>query len=162
MDGQKPASVLGTGRRDPEDAFLMDASNPSSLTVVCGLVVIDGRFLAARRAASRRFPLLWEFPGGKVEAGEHHPAALERELMEELSLRIRILRELEAVTFRDASGSIRLIPFLCVPDQEAAPVPHEHAELRWITPEAARSLDWAPADVPLLDHLGALLKTSGN
>ena len=162
MDGLKSASELGTGRRDPEDAFLMDASTPFVLTVVCGLVVIDGRFLAARRAASRRFPLLWEFPGGKVEAGECHPAALERELMEELSLRIRILRELEVVPFTDASGSIRLIPFLCVPNQETAPVPHEHDELRWVTPEAARSLDWAPADVPLLDRLGALLQACGN
>ncbi|MFO7725233.1 MAG: (deoxy)nucleoside triphosphate pyrophosphohydrolase [Oceanipulchritudo sp.] len=140
----------------------MNSSDTPILTVVCGLITMDERFLAARRGGSRRLPLLWEFPGGKVEAGESHTAALERELKEELSLRIRILRELEAVTFTDASGSIRLIPFHCVPDQEAAPVPHEHEELRWVTPEAARSLDWAPADVPLLDRLGDLLQTSGN
>ena len=140
----------------------MDASTPPVLNVVCGLIVVNGRFLAARRAASRRFPLLWEFPGGKIEAEEDPPAALERELMEELSLKVRILRKLEAVTFADSSSSIRLIPFLCVPDQEAAPVPHEHAELRWITPQTATSLNWAPADVPLLKLLEELLSTFAN
>jgi 8-oxo-dGTP diphosphatase len=129
----------------------MDTSQP--LLVVCALVHFRSRFLAARRGAGRAFPRLWEFPGGKVEAGESPEQALVRELLEELSLTIRIDRELEPVNWNDGSLDLRLLPFACEPDQVHGLIPHEHSEIRWVSPEEALTLDWVPADRPIVRRL---------
>lgn len=138
----------------------MMTSNP--IRVVCGLILFEGRVLATRRDPGRAFPLLWEFPGGKLEAGESAEAALHRELAEELSLTVKILSALDPVDFCESQNHLSpgkgknhlsLIPFLCEPAQERAPVPHEHVEMRWIRPDEAAGLAWAPADLPLVRRL---------
>ena len=129
-----------------------------SLTVVCGLVFSGKQVLATRRDPARSFPLLWEFPGGKVENGENPGAALHRELEEELAFKVRIVRQLEPQPFSMAGLCLNLLPFLCQPDQEWAPVPHDHAEIRWVTPQEASTLQWAPADLPLVRRLSEFLQ----
>jgi len=123
------------------------------LQVVCGLIVSGGRVLATRRDTARHFALLWEFPGGKVEAQESKESALLRELREELGLRVRIQESMKEVRYRSREINLDLHPFLCVPDQAHAPVPHEHVELRWVAPSQFASLEWAPPDIPLLAAL---------
>ena len=58
-------------------------------TVVAGILERDGRILICQRKADQAHPLKWEFPGGKVEAGEEPEAALQRELNEELAGPVR-------------------------------------------------------------------------
>jgi 8-oxo-dGTP diphosphatase len=127
------------------------------INVVCGIIVYQGRVLATRRDHGRAFPLLWEFPGGKIEHGETAEAALHRELEEELSLKVEILKPLEPVDYRANGHNLSLIPFLCKPAQSQAPVPHEHTEMRWIRPDEVGQIDWAPADIPIVRLLADLV-----
>ena len=133
--------------------------NSSSLRVVCGLIFNGGRVLATRRDPSRGFPLYWEFPGGKLEDGESSEEAIHRELEEELSLKVSITAALEPVHYHDADHNICLIPFTCHPDQTHGPIPRDHVEIRWITPNEGQQLTWAPADIPLVEQLNDLIKT---
>jgi 8-oxo-dGTP diphosphatase len=126
------------------------------LRVVCGLIYANGRILATRREPGRSFPLMWEFPGGKLEDGELPEAALHRELEEELKLKVEVLNPVEPVHYQANGHHIELIPFVCVPEQWQAPVPVDHAEIRWIQPNETDHLTWAPADIPLLEQLESL------
>ncbi|MGE5303183.1 MAG: (deoxy)nucleoside triphosphate pyrophosphohydrolase [Alphaproteobacteria bacterium] len=63
-------------------------NKPKAIEVVAGLIVRDDRVLICQRSAASAFPLKWEFPGGKVEAGEDPSEALRRELREELAIEV--------------------------------------------------------------------------
>jgi 8-oxo-dGTP diphosphatase len=67
---------------------------PKSIEVVAGLIIRAGRVLICQRSATAKFPLKWEFPGGKVESGEAPSEALRRELREELAIDVEESKEL--------------------------------------------------------------------
>lgn len=122
--------------------------------VVCAVLRDDsGRHLATRRPPGKALGGLWEFPGGKVEPGEDPAAALRREIAEELGLDIAVGPALPAVLHRYAFGTIALHPFLCRPTGGSL-VLHEHSAAIWLPRTALWSLDWAPADIPVLACLG--------
>ena len=96
-----------------------------TLDVVAAIIEKDGNILLAQRPAHADQPGMWEFAGGKVEAGETQPEALIRELREELGIDVPAFRgELTA---------------------------HYHSALAWCTPEEAFGYALAPADIPLLE-----------
>lgn len=112
----------------------------------------SGRFLACRRPPHKSLGDLWEFPGGKLEPGESPEAALVRELREELQITVEILGDMPDVFHAYPNFSVRLIPRLCRILQ-GEPQPTEHTALRWCQPGEARLLEWAPADLPILERL---------
>ncbi len=119
--------------------------------VVAALIVVDGRVLAARRGR----PPGWEFPGGKVEAGETPAAAIERECAEELAVTVRARHEV-AVASEDGI-TLRL---WAVDVVTGAPRAMEHTELRWLDPTdlpALAGLDWLGVDRALLPAVAAHL-----
>ena len=122
------------------------------IPVACAIIEGPEGVLCAQRSAMMSLPLAWEFPGGKIEAGETAEGALLREIREELQVEIIIG---QALTYADHSyvegRVIRLFPFVCRLAGDALPVPREHAALRWVKAEALRELDWAAADVPVLE-----------
>ncbi len=121
------------------------------LHVVCALIERAGRVLAAQRPAGKAQALLWEFPGGKREAGEAPEAALVREIREELCVELALGERLREAVHDYGSFGITLTPFLAtLRDEGAAPQAVEHAALRWCTPAELRALEWAPADVPIV------------
>ena len=127
---------------------------PLSFAVPVVAAVIEdasGRVLLAQRPAHKHLALKWEFPGGKVDAGESPEVALARELHEELGIAIENLRPLPRFTHDYGTVVIDMIPFVCrlVPGS-AAPHAHEHADLRWIAPAQLRDFDLAPADWPVV------------
>lgn len=124
------------------------------LEVVCGIIRnTEGKFLACRRGLDRHLGGLWEFPGGKVDTGETPEAALARELHEELSITVRVGNPLAAVVeWTDGAVSIRLRGFFCEILQ-GSPHAHEHEEIRWCEPSELPHLEWAEADVPLVQEL---------
>lgn len=121
------------------------------IRVACALIERDGRLLLAQRPPGKALALKWEFPGGKIEAGETADEALAREIVEELGISITIRRRLPSVTHDYGSYSVRLIPFACVLEG-GEPHPHEHVDVRWCTPDEVDALDLAEADRPVLDH----------
>ena len=132
------------------------------IDVVCG-VIEDGRgnVLACRRPAGKHLGGLWEFPGGKVDPGESPAEALIRELREELMIDVVVSSPLEPVVWPYESITIRLIPYLCR-IVAGEPVAHEHDEIRWCSRCLLATLEWAPADIPILAGLDAITGQTAN
>lgn len=125
------------------------------IDVVC-LVAIDkdNHVLTTQRAADKPLGLLWEFPGGKIDKGESAEAALRREIIEELSIKIGALTRLPSVTYAYDFCTIQLIPFLS--KVEARPQLgdlHAHTAARWIALDEWGQIQWAPADLPIIERL---------
>lgn len=116
--------------------------------MVAAVIERRGRYLLAQRPVGKAHGGLWEFPGGKVEAGESQAVALARELAEELALNGVAVGERLAVEHNEA-GSLR-VHFLAVVT-EGAPIALEHSALGWYLPEEARGLDLAPLDRAFLE-----------
>jgi 8-oxo-dGTP diphosphatase len=126
------------------------------IEVVCGVIRDDaGRVLACRRPADKHLGGLWEFPGGKVEAGETPAVALVRELREELGVGVVVESALTPVEWDYGTAAIRLLPFFCR-ISAGEPRAIEHQQLAWEPLEALKTLAWAPADVPILRELELL------
>jgi len=121
------------------------------LLVSCALIEKGGLVLAARRAPHKAHGGLWEFPGGKLEPGEKAAQSLEREIMEELCLHIKVGPALPAVQHSYGAKVVRLLPFVCA-WQGGQLCLHDHDLVRWCTPAQLQSLNWAGADVPVLQH----------
>jgi 8-oxo-dGTP diphosphatase len=124
--------------------------------VVCGVIQnSDGAYLACKRPPGKHLGGLWEFPGGKVDAGESPESALLRELREELAVEVEIGTPLSPVVWTYGEKTIRLRPFFCriiAGDVQAL----EHAQLLWCLPADFTGLSWAAADIPILREIEAL------
>jgi 8-oxo-dGTP diphosphatase len=123
------------------------------LAVVCAVLRDpSGKILATRRPPDKALPLAWEFPGGKVEPGESPEDALRRELREELGIEVGDLIPLPVVLHQDETSHLKLIPFLAELLEDTPFILHAHIDARWIKPSDWQQLDWAPADVPIIEH----------
>ena len=100
-------------------------------------------------------PLKWEFPGGKIEAGESPEECLIRELKEELGVSVLVGIALSTATYCYPDFTVTLHPFIC---QLAGGIitPHEHNALKWTEPEQMPELDWAAADLPVVHEYIAM------
>ena len=130
------------------------------LHVACAIIEQEGRVLAAQRSATMTLPLKWEFPGGKIEAGESPEECLIRELMEELGVTVLVGAALPPATHGYPDFTVTLYPFTC---RLAAGVItlHEHHALTWIEPRRLPELDWAAADLPVISAYLALTRAAG-
>lgn len=121
------------------------------VTVVCALIERQDRLLVAKRAPGKSMPGLWEFPGGKIQDGETPEDAIVREIREELGCNVRPIQSLPAHTHAYPELTVTLVPYVCdVIDGE--PRALEHAQLRWASKKELRELEWAAADVPILER----------
>lgn len=109
----------------------------------------DGRVLACRRKAGKSSAGLWEFPGGKVEEGEHPADALVRELLEELGVGVRVVGPFTD----DMTGGIRLSCFLVELVGEEPTGSSDHDELRWLARGELDTVTWSEPDVPAIRRL---------
>jgi 8-oxo-dGTP diphosphatase len=125
-------------------------SSKKVVVVPCAIIESNGRILAAQRNAHTSLPLKWEFPGGKVDAGETEIEALEREIMEELCVEIEIGERLEPTYKEDPNRIICLVPFIC--RLTSGPIIlTEHAQYKWLTMNELPSVDWAEADLGVIE-----------
>ena len=123
--------------------------------VVGAAIVRDGRLLAARRTTPPAAAGRWEFPGGKVEAGESPGDALVRELREELGCGIAVDQWLDGDQPIGSSHVLRVAVCHLV-DGEPAPG-DDHDGLRWLLPERVDEVDWLEPDRPFLPVVRRLL-----
>ncbi|CND11345.1 pyrimidine (deoxy)nucleoside triphosphate diphosphatase [Yersinia pseudotuberculosis] len=120
------------------------------IDVVAAIIERDGKILLAQRDGQSDQAGLWEFPGGKVEAGETQPQALIRELAEELGIEATVAGYIATNQWVAANNRIRLHTWY-VNHFSGEPVRHCHAAFIWLTPLEAYRYSLAPADIPLLD-----------
>jgi 8-oxo-dGTP diphosphatase len=120
--------------------------------VVAALVHEAGRILMSRRRPDQAMPNLWEFPGGKVEPGEHPEAALIREVREELGCDVAIDRIEEVVFHAYDEFDLYMLVYACrITDGEPRAI--EVAEVAWVPAAELPALDLLPADYPLARKL---------
>lgn len=121
------------------------------ISVVCAVLKKGSCLLVAKRPAHKKEGLKWEFPGGKVEDGESEEEALQREILEELSIDV-IPRERIAVTNIAGSAPMQLIAWLCTPKSGKIRLT-EHVAFRWVDFEELEELELSKGDKELLPVL---------
>jgi 8-oxo-dGTP diphosphatase len=131
---------------------------PLVLVTACALVDADQRVLLTQRPAGKPMAGLWEFPGGKVEAGETPEETLIRELKEELGITVReaCLAPLSFASHAYESFHL-LMPLYICRRWEGIAQPLENQTLKWVSPRRLRDYEMPPADIPLLPPLIDLL-----
>lgn len=126
------------------------------LTVVAALIEQEGRILVCQRRRGDSFELQWEFPGGKVRAGETHAQALKRELVEELGATAQIGQEVFRTRhrYKELTEELELI-FLAAEVDPAAVRNLAFEQLRWVEPAELPTLNFLPADRELIAKLAS-------
>jgi 8-oxo-dGTP diphosphatase len=128
------------------------------VVAACALVDADGRVLIAERPAGRTMAGLWEFPGGKVEAGERPEETLIRELKEELGI---VVKEACLAPLTFASHTYPdfhlLMPLYVCRRWDGIAIAQEGQRLAWVRPNRLEEYPMPPADLPLISHLTSLL-----
>lgn len=121
------------------------------LDVTCAIIIDGPKVLVTQRSEIMKLPLKWEFPGGKIDSSETPEACIARELMEELNITVEIINRLSNSQYDYDNFTVNLIPFVA---RLAAGelILREHKAFKWATVEELKFLDWAPADIPVLDN----------
>jgi len=128
------------------------------IDVTAAVIRSGNRILICRRPEGDTFGGLWEFPGGKTEAGESPEEGLRREIREELEMDISVGERLGSFSYGPEPDGIALTAYHAVPRERSDFVLREHAEARWIAPEDLDRFAFAPADRPFV----ALLRSGEN
>jgi 8-oxo-dGTP diphosphatase len=129
------------------EPFLVVDFMKKHIHVVGAAIVHEGKILCAQRPEWQLLPLMWEFPGGKIEPGESPEEALRREIMEEMGCAIEVGGQIEHTVHEYDFGIVHLTTFYCKL-LSGTPVLTEHARAEWLAKEELDSLEWAPADLP--------------
>ncbi|GBL38846.1 MAG: (deoxy)nucleoside triphosphate pyrophosphohydrolase [Nitrospiraceae bacterium] len=120
--------------------------------VAAGLVYREGRYLIAKRKPDVHLAGFWEFPGGKREPGETFEDCLERELFEELNIRIGTPVPFQVIRYQYPEKTVELHFFRCgIESGQATAV--DCAEIRWVWPHELEDFEFPPADRPILEAL---------
>ena len=126
------------------------------LEVVAAIIIKDCQIFATQRGYGE-FQGWWEFPGGKMEAGESPQEALKREIREELDADVLVKELLETVEWDYPNFHLTMHCFICNLLSESLHL-NEHEAATWLNLENLRSVKWLPADEILLDKIAEYLR----
>lgn len=129
------------------------------ITVVAAALLKNGKIFIAKRPAHKTPPLVWEFPGGKIEAGETMQQALQRELKEELHIDTNIEEFIAKTTHSYNFGNIELNLFWAkMVNPTDIIIDTEHIETAWVSPQELNNYNFAEADLELISKLKKIIK----
>ena len=128
-----------------------------TIEAVSAVILHDNKFLCVQKGENKYgyIAYKYEFPGGKVEAGETNEEAVIREIQEELNLKITIVKELSTVRHQYPDFLLVLHNFLCSCDSPEITLT-EHIAFQWLDKSELKSLDWAASDVAVVDEVMGL------
>lgn len=117
--------------------------------VAAAIIVENEKVLIGKRAIDRHFGGFWELPGGKIEIDETPERCLERELDEELSIKVRIIRRVAEQYFDYGEFKVIVIAFLC-DHIEGKLILNDHDDIKWVDLKSVLLFDLVPADIPII------------
>lgn len=126
-----------------------------TINVVAAVIMKEGKVFATQRGYGE-FKDGWEFPGGKVEAGESPEEALCREIREELEVEVNVGDLIDTIEYDYPAFHLSMKCYACT---IAGGSPHllEHEAARWLTADQLDSVAWLPADITLIPKIAGLL-----
>jgi 8-oxo-dGTP diphosphatase len=123
----------------------------SIINVTCAIILENDKVLVTQRSEKMSLPLKWEFPGGKIEKEEKERDCIIREIKEELNIEIDIVEKLTNSIFDYGTFQINLIPFI-TKYKSGEIILREHITFKWLEKNELIFLDWAEADLPILNE----------
>jgi 8-oxo-dGTP diphosphatase len=124
------------------------------IEVVAGVIFWKDQILCVQRPKNKLHYISekFEFPGGKIEEGETKEETLHRELLEELNLATNIKSFFLTVIHEYPDFELTMHSFICEVDSKELTL-HEHLDQKWLNINELTTLDWAAADIPIVDKL---------
>jgi 8-oxo-dGTP diphosphatase len=125
-----------------------------SIEVVAAIIYHKDKILCVQRGENK-YPYIsnkFEFPGGKLENGETKTEAIKREILEELNMDIDIQEEFLTVKHEYPDFKITMHSFKCICKSQELKLT-EHISMEWLSINELRKLDWAAADIPIVNKL---------
>lgn len=121
------------------------------LNVTCAIILFEDKVLATQRSEGMKLPLKWEFPGGKLEENESEKECIKREIKEEINIEIEVIKKLSNSVFDYGAFKINLIPFIANYISGEILL-SEHKDFKLLTKTELLDLDWAEADIPIVEE----------
>ena len=122
------------------------------IDVTCAVILKAGKIIVTQRSEKMSLPKKWEFPGGKLEKDENPINCIKRELKEELNIEVTIIQKLSNNIHDYGKFQINLIPFV-VKWESGEIILSEHSDYKLLDKSELQALDWAAADLPILEEL---------
>ena len=123
------------------------------IKVVAAVIERDGRYLITQRKPTAVLPLLWEFPGGRVEDGENETSALVREVVGRIGSEVSVFEKLGDHFHEYDAYDVLMSMFACSLPKGAEPRPVGVNDVRWVTSEELESYEFPPADQSSMSKL---------
>ena len=125
-----------------------------NIEVVAAIILFNNKILCVQRNKNKYdyISYKFEFPGGKVEIGETNVEALRREIKEELEMDIIIQKHFLTVDHEYPDFKLTMHSFICSCANRDLTLT-EHIDFKWLNKDQMKSLDWAAADIPIVDKL---------
>ena len=122
------------------------------INVVCAIIIKENKILVTQRSEKMKLPLKWEFPGGKIESGESHTQALQREIKEEMEVSISVDEFFMTVDYDYTSFHLTMHCYICTLKNRNV-VLNDHKQIVWVTLDNIKNYNWLPADRNVVEKL---------
>ncbi len=123
------------------------------VNVAAAIIKYENKIFATQRGHGE-FEGGWEFPGGKIEAGETASQALVREIKEELDVEVEVGELIDTVEYDYPNFHLTMHCFICT-IKSGKLVLKEHSAAKWLTKETLNSVEWLPADEGLIEKVAS-------
>lgn len=132
----------------------MAIKNMKKIQVVAAIIIYKNKILCVQRNENKLSYISkkYEFPGGKIELGESKEEAIKREIKEELKMEINIDSEFLIVSHQYPDFHLTMYSFLCSCKDSSLTLT-EHIDFKWLAKNELAELDWAAADIPIVEKL---------